>query len=439
MRIRAQAFLLTILILVLVSPSWAMENYTEVLRDQYGRAIGGATVVVYQAGTQTPATLYSDNGVTQTTNPLVTEMLTGQFNFYAANGVYDIQYFSPGATFDPDKSRRIALFDINDYSQAGGNSNSPIASGPVFPSSPLVNYQFFLTSDGTGGACQEGVGTTVTLCRYNGSDWDPVSSSSVTGWPTVSTTKEITWANSVLNAVRIGDGTTPMCHYTDATLGPVIRPCTDSNVRTLVPANFTWCWYDLEAAACAFTFDPDAATPKDMYQFSAGYRPLKTVWFGAGSLSTDGAQCANPAEVTINSGPKIWTIICTDNDASTIYGSIKMPNAWDGGTLIFIHSYIQTASNTAALHGDIAAQCRGNGEAVSSTWGTEVPIDDAGVTGSNQNDFTASADVTPAGTCVGGDMLYWRYQLDATGTTTAVATLHHVGFAMKYALTSLSD
>ena len=143
--------------------------------------------------------------------------------------------------------------------------------------------------------------------------------------------------------------------------------------------------------------------------------------------------------MTINGGPKISSFICTDNDAATLYGSIKMPDGWDGGTVTFEHIYIQTAVNTGALNGDIAAQCRGNGEAPSSTWGTEVAIDDAAVTGSNQNDFTTSAAVTPAGTCAGGDMLYFRYQLDATGTTTTIVSLHHVGFKMEYAVTSRSD
>jgi hypothetical protein len=122
-----------------------------------------------------------------------------------------------------------------------------------------------------------------------------------------------------------------------------------------------------------------------------------------------------------------------------MYGSTMMPDSWDGGTVTFAHSYIQTAADTGALNGDIAAQCRGNGEVPSSTWGTEIAIDDAAVVGSNSNDKTTSAAVTPAGTCAAGDMLYWRYQLDATGTTTAVATLHHVGFMMEYVVTSLSD
>jgi hypothetical protein len=251
--------------------------------------------------------------------------------------------------------------------------------------------------------------------------------------------KEINGANSVANAVRIGDGSTPVCIYTDASLGPQVRPCTDANVKTVVPTNFTWCLHDEEAGVCSETFDPDAASTLAMWTYATAYRPKKSVWFGAGSLSTDGTQCAAPAEVTINSGPKIWTIICTDNDGSTIYGSVKMPDNWDAGTVTFDHVYIQTAADTAVLNGDIAAQCRGNGEVPSSTWGTEVAIDDAAVVGSNSNDITTSAAVTPAGTCAASDMLYWRYQLDATGTTTAVATLHHVGFRMEYSETSRSQ
>jgi len=46
--------------------------------------------------------------------------------------------------------------------------------------------------------------------------------------------KEIDGANSVANAVRIGDGSTPMCFYTDASLGPMVRPCTDANVNTII-------------------------------------------------------------------------------------------------------------------------------------------------------------------------------------------------------------
>jgi hypothetical protein len=316
---------------------------------------------------------------------------------------------------------------------AGGGTVTAVSSSTTLPANCTVG-DVYVDTDATSGLKFYYCDTTDT--------WVPVLTTEVDTLQTVFAEtggKEITGANSLANAVRIGDGVTPMCLYTDASLGPQVRPCTDANTRTIIPTNFDWCLYNIESTECIETVDPDAASVKAVWTYNTSYRPLKSIFFGAGSLSTDGTQCAAPAEVTINSGPKIWTIICTDNDASTIYGSVKMPDSWDGGTVTFEHVYLQTAADTSALNGDIAAQCRGNGEAPSSTWGTEVAIDDAGVTGSNQNDFTTSAAVTPAGTCAASDMLYWRYQLDATGTTTAVATLHHIGFKMEYSVTSRSD
>ena len=159
---------------------------------------------------------------------------------------------------------------------------------------------------------------------------------------------------------------------------------------------------------------------------------VRSMFWGAGAISADGTQCAAPAEVTINSGPIMYSIICTDNDASTMYGHTVMPDSWDGGTVTFQLAYIQTAADTAVLNADVAAQCHAATETVNSTWGTEIAIDDAALTGSNAIDMTTSAAVTPAGTCAAGDALWWRIQLDATGTTTAVATLHFTGVKMEY-------
>lgn len=265
------------------------------------------------------------------------------------------------------------------------------------------------------------------------------SGGGVSGWPTVSTTKEITWANSLANAICFGSGTNPICIYEDATYGPWIRPQTEIDIATRIFANKTWCLFDIEGDACMLTVDPDAASKLLMYQYGANYRPLKSGWIGAAMLDGDGTNCpARPTAVTINSGPKLPTFICADSSSSILYGAVRMPDDWDGGTITFQHVYIQTAADTSALNGDVSAQCRGNGETVSSTWGTAIAIDDAAVSGSNINDMTTSAAVTPAGTCAAGDMLYFRYVLDATGTTTATATLHHLGFYVKYTSTSWS-
>ena len=84
-------------------------------------------------------------------------------------------------------------------------------------------------------------------------------------------------------------------------------------------------------------------------------------------MSADGAKGAEPSEVTINSGPKQFAVICTDNDAATLYGHTTMPDGWDGGTLTFELVYLQTAADTSALNSDISAQCHGAGETVNST------------------------------------------------------------------------
>lgn len=359
----------------------------------------------------------------------------------------------------------------NQYGQllveVSGVGASSIVESTVagLPGSPTSGTVRIVTDGDTASDCTTGNGSLRVLCHFNGSAWVyltgglPAAGDEgdclqvVSGiWSTEACAaaeadtldtvfdrgKTIDGANSVANAVRIGDGSTPICLYTDATLGPQVRPCTDANVLTVIPTNFTWALHDVEGAAAIETVDPDAASTLAMWTYGTAYRPKKSVWFGAGSLSTDGTQCAAPAEVTINSGPKIWTIICADNAASTIFGSVKMPDNWDGGTVTFEHVYIQTAADTGVLNGDIACQARSNGVAPSSTWGTEIAIDDAAVTGSNKNDFTTSAAVTCAGTPIAGDMLYWQYQLD-TATTTAVATFHHVGFKMEYSETSRSQ
>lgn len=249
---------------------------------------------------------------------------------------------------------------------------------------------------------------------------------------------EINGATSA-NPLIVGNGTQKGKHYGDASKGYVIEPVPLGDSVWRCWTNYNCVIRDEEAAATIFTIDPDAASKNAMYQFGSSYRPLKSVWIGAGNLYGDGTNCPErPTAVTINSGPKIPTFICTDNNSSRLTGMLRMPGDWDGGTITLTHAYIQTAADTSALNGDAAAQCRGNGETVSSTWGTEVAIDDTAVSGSNINDLTTSAAITPAGTCAAGDMLYFYYELDATGTTTAVATLHHLGFHLTYTSTSWS-
>lgn len=98
-----------------------------------------------------------------------------------------------------------------------------VGSGTAFPTSPVTGTVFVVTDDSASGACDSSAGSFISLCYWNGSAWVTVSgSSATTGWPTSSTTKEITWATAFANAARFGNGTNGIAIFNDATNGPQV-------------------------------------------------------------------------------------------------------------------------------------------------------------------------------------------------------------------------
>lgn len=137
--------------------AWGMENHSGVLRNQRGTAIGGATVTVYLAGTTTLAALFSDNGITAKANPFTTDIFEGRYNFYAANGVYDIVFRSPGITFNPSHTKRISLFDVSDGGGGGGGGGTGTIDGTVGTTDEAVPV-----ANGTGGNTLKASGCTIS-------------------------------------------------------------------------------------------------------------------------------------------------------------------------------------------------------------------------------------------------------------------------------------
>lgn len=93
-----------------------MEKFSNVAIDPAGNAISSVTITVYEAGTLTLASLFSDNGVTAKANPHLNEA-DGSILFYATNGRYDIVLTKTGFTFDPDQTSDVILFDPTDATQ----------------------------------------------------------------------------------------------------------------------------------------------------------------------------------------------------------------------------------------------------------------------------------------------------------------------------------
>jgi len=323
----------------------------------------------------------------------------------------------------------------------------PLVTVATLPVTPVDGQEVTVTDALATTDCEVGGGTYRNRCVWNqgGGTWDlalsGVSGATTPTLETVMTAGNTTTKCTEADPCEFGNGTVAIKIYVTDANQMVIEPSVAADRYFTCMTNQVCGFYDTEGAAAILTIDPDAASQLGKYTFGTAYKPTKTVDFPAASLTTDTAQCASPALATINSGAPRYTIICTDNDASSIYGEAVMPKSWDGGTVTFAHRYVQTAADTGVLNGDIAASCRLAAATINNTWGTEIAIDDAAVTGSNAIDITTSAAVTPNGTCTAGTsrLLQFRYQLDAAGTTTAVATLHHLGFTMEYSVTSLSD
>lgn len=175
----------------------------------------------------------------------------------------------------------------------------------------------------------------------------------------------------------------------------------------------------------------------------------RSMWFGAAGLSVDGTHCATPTEVTLGSGPKMYTIICADNDAAVIDGSVVMPDGYTGGDVTFELVVVNDNATPANDYDiDFSVSCRGNSDVINSTYGSEVAadldFDSSGSCGGSACVTNEIADVTTSaatgdGTCAAGDLLMWKGALDATGTTATVADVHIIGIKMEYPVTLTGD
>ena len=71
-----------------------MQKYLNNVQDQFGNALPNVTVTINENPGGGLAAIFSDDGVTPKANPFVNDS-DGEFNFYAANGRYDINLTGP--------------------------------------------------------------------------------------------------------------------------------------------------------------------------------------------------------------------------------------------------------------------------------------------------------------------------------------------------------
>jgi hypothetical protein len=111
-----------------------MQKYTGVVIDAKGAPMAGVTVQVNVAG-GSAASIFSDNAATAKANPFINDA-NGSFEFYAANGRYDIVLSKTGVTFVAADTADIALYDSGPnpaspaiLHAAGGDNGTPAGTG----------------------------------------------------------------------------------------------------------------------------------------------------------------------------------------------------------------------------------------------------------------------------------------------------------------------
>jgi hypothetical protein len=115
-----------------------VQRFRGVITDSKGAPVSGVTVEVRLAGLATVATIYSDDGVTTRANPFTNDA-NGSFEFFAANGRYDLIPTKAGLTFDNADFTDIRLVDtpIKVNTTAAGTPASTVETDLITVTLPV--------------------------------------------------------------------------------------------------------------------------------------------------------------------------------------------------------------------------------------------------------------------------------------------------------------
>lgn len=455
-------------ILYALAPSaWAMEHYTDRLTDSKGNSIKGALVYVYQAGTVTLATLYADNGITTKPNPLTTSTAVetaGAFDFYAANGAYDLVFSKEGYTFDALLTRRITLFDpaagvngvcINaqagtTYTVVAGDrgclvtfSNAATVTVTI-PQAGTVGFEtgfyFYVLNLGAGQVDLVPVTSTIqgdfdltlnagqsTQIVSDGTNFfhSPGIGSQAT--PTLDQVfdvgKVIDGANSEANCFKVGSASRYYCIFDDPTDGLMFKPSPLADTVIRAWTNQRVLFKDVENTCDALIWDPDAASPNAAWQFGCtASKPLISFLL---PLEPRGAA-TSAAESIVTNQPKQWYLTVTDANTDAVDFEFPVTAKMAGATTATFR--LVGVSKHATPSGNIDLDCAMSSYTPGTdTFAAHVTTGEvtALLTPATQNRpvaVTTAAHTINGGALVAGDVVYGSCEVDATATTSAQMT-----------------
>ncbi len=162
---------------------------------------------------------------------------------------------------------------------------------------------------------------------------------------------------------------------------------------------------------------------------------IKSIWWGANAMVSDGTQCGTATAVSlITGGPDPLTIACADDDSGTIGGTVSMPDNWNGDPVTFTLVLGQILASTDAYVMDFEAQCISSDEAFLAFAGTGERAAAITLTAADDMLEVTTLGVTLNGTtCAGGDVVAWQGAIDETASGADIGTQAViVGVKMEY-------
>mgnify|MGYP006382256755 FL=1 len=269
----------------------------------------------------------------------------------------------------------------------------------------------------------------------------------VAGWPGSAITKIVTWANSFVSALGIGDGTDYWAFYRDPTdglqfncvVGGVENDC---NYIRKLKAGFYW---EIRNAGGTSIFrvtnDTGAITNAKLDTEAAGntitikeylWRPFARCQGGVAS-SIWGLPAANAPTAACKGTNTTRGVLEFADGATDLSTTIEeyLDEDWTGAidaTLLWESA--STSGNNVLW--SIAIACAGVGENSDPAFTDDDFTEDANNTTANTYNVTAVNPVTTTGTCTAGKMAHIRFKRKLSSVLdTLVAPAQAVGLSLK--------
>lgn len=332
--------------------------------------------------------------------------------------------------------------------------------GSEFPSSPATYSLFIITDDSAAGACDSDAGAAVSFCYFDGADWASIGAAGgVTGWPTDSTTKVITWATSFANAIRFEGATSGRgtAIYDDATLGPQVT-CYVAGVENdcnysrwlLTGKTFSFLANDrttaigtVTSAATSgawtnMTVDAEATGNVITTTSKVNFAPVACSGT-TGSLNWDTNATLAPTATCV-AGSTNTTLIQGYADFPDSDGEyqgqlhFRLPAGWTGA--VDLQAYWKAAATSGDVVWQTQTMCTADAEIEDVAWNTAdaFPADTAKGT-TLQLNTVSDTGITMTG-CAAGELLhikFFRQRTHASDTITGVVSLKNVEMTLRRA------